>query len=136
MSNQIILRSRENFDHLIFVRTKTTLEDGTVVRTNVIRKEYDILGRWHGNKNITLIDQEDWEEIKDYPQIKSGLERRIMEILDSIPNNYWDAQEQASRQRQALSEKEDQVRMKDIVISDKDREIEELKRKLEDNGIR
>ena len=136
MADQIILRSRENFDHLIFVRQKRALEDGSVVVTNVIKKEYDILGRWHGHKNITLIDKEDWEDIKDYPQIKSGLDRRIMDILDEIPNTFWDAQEMAAKTRQKVAEKEDQIRLKDIVISDKDREIEELKRKLEDNGIR
>ena len=110
MADQIILRSRENFDHLIFVRQKRALEDGSVVVTNVIKKEYDILGRWHGHKNITLIDKEDWEDIKDYPQIKSGLDRRIMDILDEIPNTFWDAQEMAAKTRQKVAEEVSEIR--------------------------
>jgi hypothetical protein len=128
-----VIRSMENYDHKFVIRER----DSSGNEINAVKCEIVLMGRMHQPKNITIIDDDaDFEELKKYPQVTELLKRNVLQILDDVPQNYYDANEILAINRGKLLDKEIEIESKNEQLSEKDAEIEKLKQQLKDNGIK
>jgi len=123
----------ENYDHKFIIRER----DAEGNEINLVKSEIVLMGRMHQPKNITIVDDDnDFEELKKYPQVSELLKRNVLQILDNVPQNYYDANELMAINNGKLRDKIQEVEEKENLISEKDAEIEKLKQQLKDNGIK
>lgn len=122
-----ILKSNEGYDHRFRLSRIDPNTNGNV--------EIIIKGRVHYPKNITIVSDEDWDEIKDFEQITSLMRKMVIQELTEVPNNFYDAMELAQRNTQLLAQKKVETEQKDRQLENKDKEIEELKKKMRDAGV-
>lgn len=139
---QHYLRSADNYDHQFNLAVKVKKEDGTFewkVKMDPETAEpmrWVLLGREHKNKNISIIDNdEDFEWIMSFEQIKQLMKRHVVQEVPEIPQNYYNAMELASRNAQLLNNARTEKEIVTQQLSQKDQEIEALKDKLKKAGI-
>jgi hypothetical protein len=121
------LKSNEGFDHRFRLKD---IDPSTGMNKEVILK-----GRVWYPKNITIVSDEEFEELKGFEQITQLMKRMVIQDIPELPNNYFDAMELAQKNAQILHQTKNELNKKDEVISEKDKEIEELKKKMKDAGV-
>lgn len=124
---QRYLRSNDNYDHEF--RLKRIGTDGIGII-------WILYGRGHLNKNISIIEnEEDYEDIMSFEQVKQLIKRNVVQEIPSIPNNYYSAMEIASKNAQLLQQSKISEQETINKLKEKDEEIERLKKKAKDAGF-
>ena len=136
------LRSADNYDHQFNLATKVEKEDGTFewkVKMDPETAEpmrWVLYGREHKNKNISILtNDEDFEWIMSFEQIKQLIKRHVVQEIPEIPQNYYNAMELASRNAQLLQNEKSAKQIAEQQLGQKDNEIETLKDKMRKAGI-
>jgi hypothetical protein len=131
--NSVILRSEYDHDHSIKVKSSSVhiAPDGVFVPAGTVV----VAGKQHRGKNITIIPNEVWEEIKDSFFIKEGLNGGMLMLLKEVPNTYFGALEQVSLARNEALEAKKKAKDIEAELSKKDAVIEELKSRLANAGL-
>jgi len=94
------------------------------------------MGRIHQNKNISVIENdEDYEDIMSFEQIKQLMKRNVVQEVDSIPNNYYSAMELASKNAQLLQQSKLNENSANSKLAEKEEEIRLLKEKAMSAGV-
>ena len=125
--SQHYLRSNDNFDHEF--RLKRLGEDNIGVM-------WVLMGRIHQNKNISVIENdEDYEDIMSFEQIKQLMKRNVVQEVDSIPNNYYSAMELASKNAHLLQQSKLNENSANGKLAEKEEEIRLLKEKAMAAGV-
>lgn len=124
MSEQVVVQSFTDFKYNFPVYDKA----GILVHTIVIPS------KTQRPKNILIVPQEQFEEIRENKTFKNLLKQKLVRILDKVPADYWDASQQVA---QAKAEKEEALSLvngKDVLLSEKEFEIARLRKQIEDMG--
>jgi hypothetical protein len=124
---QHYLRSNDNYDHEF--RLKRLGEDNLGII-------WTLKGRAHLNKNISIIDnEEDYEDIMSFEQIKQLMKRNVVSEIPEIPRNFYSAMELASKNAQLLAQSKLSEKTANDKLNEKDEEIRLLKEKAKAAGV-
>lgn len=141
------IRSMQTYDERYVIIKKTEEKDnsGNIISTKVDVKrnpetgepvEVILLGRQWQNKNITAVQDDEWEfMLKHFEQVQMLVEKRVFQVLDDMPQTYWNAQELASRNASLLQQSENEKKVYQEISAKKDETISALVQKLKDAGI-
>jgi hypothetical protein len=121
MKDAVIIRNADAYDHSI------ELSDKSVVTVNGTRKY---------PQNIVILKKEQFDLLKETRFYNRMLESGRFEVLDEVPQNYFNAAEQVAKAKGEVSELKKQL---DVVKKDLEKsnvEVVRLKKILTDAGVK
>lgn len=134
--NQIVLQSFLSAPHTLVFRD----EKGQPIKAGK-RGEFKtvrIPALISSPKNILILSEDDYEQVKSDPFLVDALERgqrgKGVRLLEDIPSGFWDPTQQLAKAEGEKRALQETLEEKDTKLSEAEKQIEELKAQIKAFG--